>query len=191
MIVQYGQKEFDKNWLNLLEFDPVHPHFSKEEKISGNRTVFVYVYDGIPQFMVCVRIGNKLPRNMDEIFGDDSFTSKFDVLYAIFYSIYRLPGATLKGGATTVIKELIAHCKLKGINAFYTLSPLPEMRSFFTSKPNEAKIRQYLDSFGGPVAKFHLKNGAKIHSINFEADLSQHRLEESWGIMVNYDYNWL
>jgi len=191
MIVQYGEKEFDENWLELLKYDPVHKEISKEKRISGNRTVFVYTLEGVPQFMVCVRLGNKLPHNMNDVLKDDGFTSRFDTIYAIFYSIFRLPNATLKGGGKMVIKNLIDHCGSKGINAFYTLSPVPMMRTFFSEKPNEAAIREYLDSFGGPVAKFHLKNGAKIHSINFEADQSTQRQEESWGIMVNYDYNWL
>ena len=191
MIVQYGQKEFDNNWLQLLEYDPVHSAIPKEKKISGNRTVFVYIHEGIPQFIVCVRIGNTLPHNMNDVLKDDGYSSKFDVLNAVFYSIFRVPGATLKGAGTLAIKDLIAYCRPKGINVFYTLSPLPEMRIFFKDKPNEAKIREYLDSFGGPVARFHLKNGAKIHSINFDADQSQQRQDESWGIMINYDYNWL
>ncbi len=189
MIVQYGQNEFDQNWLQLAKYDPVHPGISVSKRITGNRTVFVYTHEKVPQFMVCVRIGNRLPLNMAEVLNDDGYSSKYDVTYAIFYSIFRLPGATLKGAGTKAIKELIAHCRLKGINAFYTLSPAPLMTEHFSSKPDEAVVRRYLESWQGPVARFHLSNGARIHSINFNADYSEQRLNESWGIMVNYDYN--
>ena len=63
------------------------------------------------------------------------------------------------------------------------------MREQFEHMPDEPTIRKYLEAWDGPVAKFHLSNGARIHSINFNADYSEQRLSESWGIMINYDYN--
>ncbi|KXN72242.1 MCD-domain-containing protein [Conidiobolus coronatus NRRL 28638] len=39
-----------------------------------------------------------------------------------------------------------------------------------------------------PVANFHIRNGACIHRLNWMGDLSNYRLEESLGIMVNYNY---
>lgn len=39
-----------------------------------------------------------------------------------------------------------------------------------------------------PVTRFHLGNGAEIENINWEADLSDHGLELSAGLMVNYRY---
>ena len=189
MVIQYGDPAFKEEWLELIKNDPVHPGISIAKRIAGNRSVFVFVHEDVPQFMVCARIGNRLPHNMAEILNDDGYSSKYDVTYAIFYSIFRLPGASLKGAGTTAIKELIAFGKEKGINNFYTLSPIPLLRQHFTSKPDEAAVRKYLEAWQGPVAKFHLSNGARIHSINFDADYSELRLNESWGIMVNYDYN--
>ncbi len=40
-----------------------------------------------------------------------------------------------------------------------------------------------------PVAKFHLGNGATLHRVNLAADDSEWRMRESYGVMVNYDYN--
>ncbi|OWS71082.1 decarboxylase [Polynucleobacter campilacus] len=42
---------------------------------------------------------------------------------------------------------------------------------------------------GNPVAKFHLGNGAKLHQINWAADLSRKGLRESGALMVNYLYD--
>lgn len=39
-----------------------------------------------------------------------------------------------------------------------------------------------------PVANFHLSNGARLHSINIQANLSDRGVAESWGCMVNYLY---
>ena len=41
---------------------------------------------------------------------------------------------------------------------------------------------------GDPVGKFHLANGAKLHDINWAADLSKKGLVQSSAIMVNYLY---
>lgn len=191
MIFQYGQEGFDNNWLALLKHDPVHPLLSIEKRISGNRTVFVFTDNNLPQFMVCARIGNKLAHSMSDIYSDDGYISKFDVSYAIFYSVFRLPNATLKGAGKIAIKEALEVCRKKGIKRFFTLSPVPMLRVAFTEIPNESQIRKYLESFDGTVSKFHLSNGAKIQSINFNADSSEVRQKESWGIMVNYDYSFL
>ena len=40
-----------------------------------------------------------------------------------------------------------------------------------------------------PVARFHLGNGARLHRINWAADLSTKGKEQSSGIMVNYLYD--
>lgn len=190
MILEYGHEGFNENWLEYIKNDPVHPTISIAKRITGNRTVFVYTdQNGVPQFMVCARIGNKLPRNMMDILNDDGYKSRFDVNYAVFYSVFRLPDAGLRGAGTLAIKALIQHCALKGIHNFYTLSPIPSLKAHLKTKPDESTIRKYLETFDGPVSKFHLSNGAKIHSINFDADYSEIRLNESWGIMVNYDYN--
>jgi malonyl-CoA decarboxylase len=42
---------------------------------------------------------------------------------------------------------------------------------------------------GNPVAKFHLGNGAKLHQINWAADLSRKGLRQSAALMVNYLYD--
>ena len=39
-----------------------------------------------------------------------------------------------------------------------------------------------------PVANFHLSNGARLERVNPFADLSAARVEESYGVMVNYRY---
>ena len=191
MILQYGQDGFDNKWIEFLKHDPVHPLIPFEKKITGNRTVFVFTDNNIPQFMVCARIGNKLTHNMEDVLSDDGYSSKFDVTYAIFYSIFRVPEATLKGAGKITIKEILLICKSRGVNRFFTLSPIPSLTQFFKKIPNESQIRAHLESLDGPVSKFHLSNGAKIQSINYNADSSDIRLNESWGIMVNYDYNFI
>lgn len=40
-----------------------------------------------------------------------------------------------------------------------------------------------------PVANFHLRNGARVHRINWKADMSDKGLRDSYGFMVNYLYD--
>jgi malonyl-CoA decarboxylase len=40
-----------------------------------------------------------------------------------------------------------------------------------------------------PVAKFHLSNGARIERINWLGDLSEQRIAQSYGMLVNYIYD--
>lgn len=40
-----------------------------------------------------------------------------------------------------------------------------------------------------PVARFHLKNGARLERLNVGADISRKGMQQSLGLMVNYVYN--
>jgi malonyl-CoA decarboxylase len=40
-----------------------------------------------------------------------------------------------------------------------------------------------------PVARFHLRNGARLERINFMADLSRRGLDQAHGLMTNYLYD--
>ena len=189
MIVQYGQKEFNEKWLKLIPYYPVHPGLSYCKRINGNRTLFVFTDNKIPQVVICARIGNNIPQTMGEVLTDDGYESKFDIISAVFYSIFRLPDASVKGVGILAIKELISYLQSKDIHNFYTLSPVPLLKDHLRNKPCTSTIRRYLESRREPVARFHLSNGARVHRINFDADYSELRLNQSWGIMVNYDYN--
>lgn len=40
-----------------------------------------------------------------------------------------------------------------------------------------------------PVARFHLRNGASVHALHAQADLSENGLNNAYGVMVNYRYD--
>ena len=188
MLYKYGDKGFKYAWLDYLNEDPIHPSIGIDKRITGSRTVFVLVEDKIPQFIVCARIGKFLPHTISEVLADEILDNETANVYAVFYSIFRTPDATLKGGGALAIEEIIEYCKQISIKRFYTLSPIPFLSTQFKSIPKENEIRAYLESKQGPVEKFHLNNGATISTINYFADNSPKRTEESWGIMVNYNY---
>jgi malonyl-CoA decarboxylase len=189
-IIAYNEVDFDNNWLAFIEEDPIHPSIPLEKRIIGNRTVLVLVDEvSKPQAFLCVKLGNKLPQNIQYIMRDEPIVSLNQHTYAIFYSIFRLKNSTLKGAGAIAIKSAKSYFHNMGIKRFYTLSPIPDLTKAFAAVPDEAAIIEYLMSGKSAVSKFHMGNGAEIHAINFNADTSSLRILESWGIMVNYDYS--
>jgi malonyl-CoA decarboxylase len=124
---------------------------------------------------------------------------------AVFYSISNCQGglAGISFGAF-LIKQVAADLKaeLPNLKAFATLSPVPGLAAWAgsddvdaeTSSPAELAA-EYLvhakNDAGLPldaVARFHLGNGAELHRINAEADISDKGRAQSFGVMVNYLY---
>ena len=75
------------------------------------------------------------------------------------------------------------------INSFATLSPIPTLSSKFPADTESSVINEWLSQRKDPVARFHLRNGAKILHVNKNADKSNLRMKQSHGIMVNYQYH--
>jgi malonyl-CoA decarboxylase len=99
---------------------------------------------------------------------------------------------------------------LPGIRTFATLSPIPGFRKWLAGTGrdlaagkldgqmrrllvplcahylvNEKRGQEALD----PVARFHLKNGARLDRINWLADTSATGGKQSAGLMANYVYD--
>jgi hypothetical protein len=183
MIIPSNSEKFDKQWLELISHDPVHPTIAKESRTAGTRTVLMYEEQDQNQCMICTKISDDLVRSMKDIFVD----SKEEGLTAMFYTIFRLPDALMGVGARA-LREAVSHFSAQGVKNFYTLSPIPSLSKHFDAPPTEEQVREFIAERKDPVAKFHLGNGASLHAVNFDADASDIRQGESWGIMVNYRY---
>ena len=130
---------------------------------------------------------------------------------AIFYSISNCQAglAGISFGAF-LIKQVAADLKteLSNLETFATLSPVPGLANWLSelgiatepliadSNRLQAAAATYLAEAKGkggrprdPVAKFHLANGAALHQINVQADISPKGLGQSHGVMVNYHYD--
>ena len=102
--------------------------------------------------------------------------------------------------------------ELPKLDVFVTLSPVPGFMNWlektapmlhercldgiYTEEDLMSKVITYLIESdredmkpNDPVARFHLGNGAILHKINLNADLSQKGKLQSSGVMVNYLYN--
>ncbi|WP_300033384.1 malonyl-CoA decarboxylase [uncultured Roseobacter sp.] len=126
---------------------------------------------------------------------------------AVFYSISNCQ-ASLSGISfgNSLIKQVVADLSrdLASLDTFVTLSPIPGLADWLdqrqTSAPDDATLQaqaaHYLLSAkrydhlpADPVARFHLGNGAAVHAVHANADLSENGMRQSKGAMVNYLYD--
>ena len=127
---------------------------------------------------------------------------------AVFYSISNCQqGLSGISFGNSLIKQVAADlsAKFSNLKNFVTLSPIPGLikwaKSTDLDTTNEpfsnmkALAAYYLLNVKAPngkpldpVARFHLGNGAKIHAIHNDADLSEKGVLQSGGAMVNYIY---
>jgi len=132
---------------------------------------------------------------------------------AIFYSITNCQGG-LRGVpfGSLLIKQVVEDLKksLPRIRTFATLSPIPGFRKWLAGAgmdldPGKLDVQtrqrllplcaHYLlhEKRGeeplDPVARFHLKNGARLDRINWLADTSAAGIRQSGGLMANYVYD--
>jgi malonyl-CoA decarboxylase len=131
---------------------------------------------------------------------------------AIFYSITNcqegLRGVPFGG---LLIKQVVEDLKqsLPRIRTFATLSPIPGFRKWLAAsgnRPKQGKLDAQMKRLLVPlcahylvhekrgeepldsVARFHLKNGARLDRINWLADTSPAGIQQSAGLMANYVY---
>ncbi|KIT17594.1 malonyl-CoA decarboxylase [Jannaschia aquimarina] len=128
---------------------------------------------------------------------------------AVFYSISNCQAglASISFG-NSLIKQVAADLSmaLPGLRTFVTLSPIPGLTRWLDDVRPEAErtdgdlmktlAAHYLYAVKredglprDPVARFHLGNGALIHKLHADADLSDKGREQSAGVMVNYLYD--
>lgn len=176
-----------------------HPAMGDEPLVF----VEVALTDSMP-----VRIGDILERGREPM--DPGHAS-----HAVFYSISNchrgLAGVSF---GNFLIKQVATSLKQRfpTLKSFVTLSPAPGFVRWLGSDESTAALadperaveaetllplaaRYYLQAKNAsgepedPVARFHLKNGARLEQINPGADPSEKGLRQSLGLMVNYVYD--
>ncbi len=125
---------------------------------------------------------------------------------AVFYSISNCQtGLAGISFGNSLIKQVAGNLasELPGLTRFVTLSPIPDLMDWIREAGMTAwqgdlpaLAAHYLlnvkDSKGAPrdpVARFHLGNGAIVHALHADADLSAKGRAGSGGVMVNYLYD--
>ena len=192
MIISNLQPEFDTTWAELLKYDPVHPIDENKNlvrRFGSDRIIYTMTDQGKPGAMLQVALTSSAPMTAKSLWNKKEQTEPF--LYAVFYSVFRLPDSDgVRGG----VKELIFNAaedlrvRFPSIGKFITLSPIPSLRTKFSKNPSIEQIQEFLVAKKDPVARFHISNGALPWAVRRRADLSDLRKQESWGWMASYDY---
>ena len=201
----------------LVEYEAVHAIENLEDLrrrvLPKDRRCFAFFHPSMPDeplIFVEVALTHGVANSIQDVLSETREEIDIqDADSAIFYSISNCQEGLLGiSFGNSLIKQVVQDLsrELPNLKTFVTLSPIPglskwiEKNELQTISQDETKLKQlaanYLleakQSNGGPidpVAKFHLGNGAVIHQINIDADLSAKGLFQSYGVMVNYLYD--
>ena len=172
----------------VLGQDPIHPHIGRQFRTTGNRTAFGCVIEDVIAVVSCVAFTKDIATTMNKIAveSDSPDTAMFWTVYKTKEAsqITELPTAV---GAKALL-EMVKHVKAHIVN-YATLSPIPTLSTKFTENMDNTAVHDWLSQRKDPVARFHLRNGAKLHQLNKNADNSNLRMKQSYGAMVNYVYS--
>ena len=129
--------------------DPVRPELDNKFRTGYGRKIFGVEYQGEIHAVMCFAYTNEIPKSVEELekLSTDAFlqTAMRDQSggqIAIAYTVW----SKKKGGGKLIVKEVFKMIKKSNhLNRLVTLSPLTEM-----------------------ATKFHLRNKAKLISVNEE-----------------------
>lgn len=179
----------------------------------ADRRCFAFFHPSMPDeplIFVEVALTKGIPGSVQALLAEDrDAMAAAEADTAVFYSISNCQAglASISFG-NSLIKQVASDlsAELSGLNTFVTLSPIPGLTrwlkqvdlSWNSDEPENmrALAAHYLlnaKSRGGlpfdPVARFHLGNGAIVHAVHADADVSDKGRAQSGGAMVNYLYD--
>ena len=161
--VRKGKKDIKKNvksffdWIRGAEIielkecevekDPVRPELNNEFRTSYGRKIYGVKYKNQIHAVMCFAFTNEIPKSVKELdnlskdaFLQSALRDQKVGKIAIAYTVW----SKKKGGGKLIVKEVFKMIKKSNhLNRLVTLSPLTEM-----------------------AAKFHLRNNAKLISVN-------------------------
>lgn len=178
-----------------------------------DRRCFAFFHPAMPDeplIFVEVALTDGIPSSIQTLLAPDrQKMAAEDADAAVFYSISNCQ-AGLAGISfgNSLIKQVVADLAvdLPGLGTFVTLSPIPGLGRWLKTgaqaidPADTARVRtlaaQYLLTARrpdgqplDPVARFHLGNGAEVHAVHAEADISEKGIAQSAGAMVSYLYD--
>lgn len=185
----------------------------------NDRQCFAFFHPLVPEdplIFVEVALTKEIPTSIQNIIKMDRDEINSDEINtAVFYSISNCQDGLSGISFGNFLIKKVAH-KLKqeiqGLNTFVTLSPVPGLMKWMENnaplvyenclnkvQDDENLIKKTINYLtesnredllpNDPVARFHLGNGAILHKINLNADMSVKGIEQSHGIMINYLYD--
>ncbi|MGB1752252.1 MAG: malonyl-CoA decarboxylase, partial [Paracoccaceae bacterium] len=178
-----------------------------------DRRCFAFFHPSMPDeplIFVEVALNKGIPGSVQTLLAQDrKARPEAEADTAVFYSISNCqPGLASISFGNSLIKQVVSDlaAELTGLTTFVTLSPIPgltkwlahENHAWDCDQPGQMKAlaADYLLNAKAqdglpvdPVARFHLGNGAIIHAVHADADISENGRSQSGGAMVNYLYD--
>ena len=163
--IRKGKKDLNKNIKNFFDWikgaeivelnecetkkDPIRPELDNEFRTSYGRKIYGVKYKNEIHAIMCFAFTNKIPKTVKELdnlsrdaFLQSALRDQKVGQIAIAYTVW----SKKKGGGKLIVKEVFKMIKKSNhLNRLVTLSPLTEM-----------------------ATKFHLRNKAKLISVNEE-----------------------
>ena len=178
----------------------------------ADRRCFGFFHPAMPDeplIFVEIALSKGIPSSIQDVLADKrEILDEGSADTAVFYSISNCQkGLSGISFGNSLIKQVARDLaiELPGISNFVTLSPIPGFSQWLIDQGIEidesdipavrklaayylARAKDEVDRPLDPVARFHLSNGAQIHAIHADADLSANGKAQSSGVMVNYAY---
>ncbi|MCY4038872.1 MAG: malonyl-CoA decarboxylase [Hyphomicrobiales bacterium] len=201
----------------IIAYEAVHTIYSwddlRRRLEPADRRCFAFFHPSMPDeplIFVEVALTKGIPGSVQSLLAEDrDAMSAEEADTAVFYSISNCQdGLASVSFGNSLIKQVATDlsAELSNLKTFVTLSPIPGLTRWLGQMGltwdtgDSEKIRvlaaHYLlnaKSRGGlpfdPVARFHLGNGAIVHAIHADADISDKGRAQSGGAMVNYLYD--
>ena len=201
----------------IIQYEAVHEIKSWKD-LQGrlepeNRRCFAFFHPSMPNeplIFVEVALTYGIPNSIQDLLNNEQTVDEniaFDT--AVFYSISNCQsGLAGISFGNFLIKQVVEDLtsEFGNLKTFVTLSPIPLFQSWLknegakiTMKENNnlSKLVAFYLLNGkrddglpfDPVARFHLGNGAQVHAVHENADISEKGINQSQGMMVNYLYD--
>ncbi|MES0882542.1 malonyl-CoA decarboxylase [Roseibium sp. SCP14] len=201
----------------IIAYEAVHEIANwddlRRRLVPDDRRCFAFFHPAMPDeplIFVEVALTAGIPGSVQDLLAEDREPITAEkAKTAVFYSISNCQsGLAGISFGNSLIKQVAADLstELPGLKTFVTLSPIPGLTKWLNSEniPYEDTDAKQIRTLAAhylmsakrkdgqpldPVARFHLGNGAQIHAVHAEADLSDKGQAQSAGAMVNYLYD--
>lgn len=196
----------------IIAYEAVHAIDSwddlRRRLVPGDRRCYGFFHPSMadePLIFVEVALTRGIPNSIQRLLTEQrDILADHDADTAVFYSISNCQdGLAGISFGNSLIKQVVEDLSrdLPGLTTFVTLSPIPKLNAWrdaneaLSTDPGVAAAHYLLEAKRpdgapyDPVARFHLGNGARVHAVHGDADMSENGLAQSDGAMVNYLYD--
>ena len=198
----------------LIEYEAVHEIAGWNDlrrRLAPDRRSFGFFHPSLPDepiIFVEVALTEGMASSIQTLLTTEPSATNESTDTAIFYSITNCQRG-LRGISfgSFLIKQVTAllQSELPQLVTFATLSPIPGFANWLSEHEPSTDVANQQDLEGAcaryllaarrgtlpvdPVARFHLRNGARLERLNWMGDTSDKGMAESHGMLVNYRYS--